>query len=106
MDFFGTSWNDPKTQAILGVADGLMSGRGGRKIIAGPWPAFRARIASSDARRVRVAQGQTGQAECGPAGEVSSSLANERKVGAERESLKRRRGAGSASPCMPELLSA
>lgn len=52
MDFFGTSWNDPKTQAILGVADGLMSGRGGRAISQGLLAGSRA-VAENEARDIR-----------------------------------------------------
>jgi hypothetical protein len=52
MSFFGTSWNDPKTHAILGVADGLLSGNPGRGLSQGLLGATR-QIEANEARDMR-----------------------------------------------------
>lgn len=48
MSLFGTSWSDPKTHAILGVAEGLLSGNPGRGISQGLAAATRQVEANED----------------------------------------------------------
>lgn len=54
MSFFGTSWNDPKTHAIMGVAEGLLTGNGALGLTQGVQAAARA----TEANQEREMRGQ------------------------------------------------